>query len=90
MHDIMLPFSSFFCRVYKLAMNENNFLNFMSKLIKIEAFTHKKVKIVNVTQKFCLGSVENFVRKGENAGYQHFLLFLQYFQKASFSAVVNS
>ena len=28
--------------------------------------------------------VENIVRKGENAGYQHFLLFPQCFQKASF------
>ena len=27
---------------------------------------------------------ENIVRKGENAGYQHFLLFLQCFQTASF------
>ena len=26
--------------------------------------------------------VENIVGKGENAGYQHFLLFPQYFQKA--------
>ena len=29
--------------------------------------------------------VENFVGKGENAGYQHFLLFPQCFYKASFS-----
>ena len=29
--------------------------------------------------------VENIVGKGENAGYQHFLLFPQCFQKASFS-----
>ena len=40
---------------------------------------------IGLTQKFkfCLGSVENIVGKGENAGYQHFLLFLQCFQKAS-------
>ena len=30
--------------------------------------------------------VENIVRKGENAGYQQFLLFPQCFQKASFPA----
>ena len=30
--------------------------------------------------------VENIVGKGENAGYQHFLLFPQCFQKASFPA----
>ena len=29
--------------------------------------------------------VENIVRKGEKAGYQHFHLFPQCFQKASFS-----
>ena len=27
--------------------------------------------------------VENIVGKGENVGYQHFLLFPQFFQKAS-------
>ena len=27
--------------------------------------------------KFVLGSVENIMGKGENAGYQHFLLFPQ-------------
>ena len=31
--------------------------------------------------KFVLGRVENIVGKGENAGYLHFLLFLQCFQK---------
>ena len=30
---------------------------------------------------------ENIVRKGENAGYQHFLLFPQCFQKAFFKVV---
>ena len=34
--------------------------------------------------KFVLGRVENIVGKGENAGYQHFLLFLQCFLEASF------
>ena len=33
--------------------------------------------------KFVLGRVENIVEKGENAGYQHFLLFPLCFQKAS-------
>ena len=32
------------------------------------------------------GKVENIMRKGENAGYQHFLLFPQCFQKASVSS----
>ena len=36
-------------------------------------------------QKFFLGCAENIAGKGENAGHQHFLLFPQCFQKASFS-----
>ena len=32
--------------------------------------------------KFVIGLVENIVGKGENAVYQHFLLFPQCFQKA--------
>ena len=31
-----------------------------------------------------MGWVQNIVGKGENAGYQHFLLFPQCFQKATF------
>ena len=40
----------------------------------------------NATKKFKLRfqRVENIVGKGENAGYQHFLLFPQYFPKISF------
>ena len=42
---------------------------------------------INVTQilKFVSSMGENIVGKGENTGYQHFLLFPQYFQKASIS-----
>ena len=40
--------------------------------------------------KFVLGKVENMVGKGENAGFQHFLLFPQCFQKASFLGVVKN
>ena len=38
---------------------------------------------INVTLKlkFVLRWVENILRKGENAGYQHFLLFPKCFQK---------
>ena len=34
---------------------------------------------------FVIDSIENIVGKGENAGYEHFLLFLQCFQKAFYS-----
>ena len=40
--------------------------------------------------KFVLGSVENIVGKGENTGYQHLLLFLQCFQKASLPGSLKS
>ena len=44
---------------------------------------------INVTYRyvtnFVMGRVENIVGKGENAGYQHFLLFPQCFRKASLS-----
>ena len=51
---------------------------------KLEAFADDKIN-VTLKQKFFLGLVENIVGKGENAGYQHFLLFPQCFQKVSFS-----
>ena len=46
-------------------------------LIKIEAF-----------EKFVSGRTENIVGKGENCGYQNFLLFPKCFQKASFSRLL--
>ena len=51
---------------------------------KLKAFADDKI---NVTEKieFVLGRVENIVGKVENAGYQHFLLFPQCFQKATYT-----
>ena len=50
----------------------------------MKAFADSKI---NVTEKmnFFPGRVENIVGKGEKAGYKHFLLFPQCFQKASFT-----
>ena len=39
--------------------------------------------------KYCLERVENIVGKGENAGYQHFFLFPQWFLKLSFPQVLE-
>ena len=39
--------------------------------------------------KFELGRVENIVEKGENAGYQHFLLYPQCPLKASISRLLK-
>ena len=54
---------------------------------KLKAFAD-----VNVSEKlkfFVLGRVEIIVGKGENAGYQHFLLFPQICQNASFPGSLN-
>ena len=52
-------------------------------LSTFKAFPDDKIS-VTYEQKLILGWVEN-VGKGKNAGYQHFLLSPQYFQKASSS-----
>ena len=56
---------------------------------KLKAFSDKKKTNMAEKLKFVLGTVENIVGKGENAGYQHFLLFPQCFQKASFTGSLN-
>ena len=50
----------------------------------MKAFADDKM-ISNEKLKLVFGRVENIVGKGENAGYQHFLLFPQCFQKLSLS-----
>ena len=67
-----------FCQVNSLP--NDKFLD----LSKFKAFADDKINVAH----FVLGKVENIVGKGENAGYQHFLLFLQCFQKDSFSIIV--
>ena len=48
----------------------------------LKAFADDILKVIQMT--ICVTDwVENIVGKGENAGYQHFLLFPQCFQKAS-------
>ena len=56
--------------------------------------TRKKTGLVWERMKLCMKEwspitfrPENNVEKEENAGYQHFLLFQQCFQKASFSGL---
>ena len=50
---------------------------------KLEAFAEDKTDVVKMMISL-LDRVENSVGKGENAGYQHFLLFPYCFPKASF------
>ena len=56
---------------------------------KLVVFADDKIS-VSQEQKFILGLVENIVGKGENAGYQHFLLFPQCFKNDFILRVVNS
>ena len=55
---------------------------------KFKAFADDKI-ILTQKLRVVLGRVENIVGKGENAGYQHFLLFPQCFQKAFFSGLLK-
>ena len=55
---------------------------------KLKAFADDKIRVTEKL-KFVLERVENTVGKGENAGHQHFLLFPQGFQKASFSGALK-
>ena len=51
---------------------------------KLKAFADDKIKLTE-TLKFVLGRVKNILGKGDNAGCQCFLLFPQWFQKASYT-----
>ena len=65
-------------------------MNFLStkrqnlRLEQIESICRRQNKC-NEKHEIYSGMVENIVRKGENAGYQHFPIFPQCFPKASFS-----
>ena len=48
----------------------------------------KRINFAEMT-KFVLDLVENIVEKGENIGYQHFLLFPQCFHKPSLSGLLK-
>ena len=57
-------------------------------LTKLKGFADDNI---DVTQKlkFVLGRMENIVGKGQNSGYQHFLLFPQCFQKVSYTGLLK-
>ena len=50
-------------------------------MTKLKVFADDKLNVARMIP--LLDRVENTVRKGENAGYQHFLLFLECFPKPS-------
>ena len=51
---------------------------------KVKAFADDNIKFAKMMIFFVFDRVENIVGKGENADYQHFLLFPQCFQKVFF------
>ena len=51
---------------------------------RLKAFADYKIKVLEIMT-FVFDRIENNVGKGENGGYQHFLLFPQCFQKAFYS-----
>ena len=51
---------------------------------KLKTFTDDKIKLAK-RMIFVFDRIENIVGKGENAGYQHFLLFSHVFQKAYYT-----
>ena len=51
-------------------------------MLKFEALANEKSDVIRM-MRFVSERMESIVGKGENAGYQHFLLFPQCFQKAS-------
>ena len=61
----------------------------MIDLSKFKAFADDNFNIAEMA-KFVFDGVENIAGKGENAGYQHFLLFPQCFPKGFLFGVVNS
>ena len=58
--------------------------NKMLALSKLKVFADDKLIVIQNSKVF-FNRVENIVGTGENAGYQHFFFFPQYFQKAIFS-----
>ena len=52
--------------------------------------TGRQRKIVRRKLKIVFERIKNIVGKVENAGYQHFLLFVQCFRKSFFSKVIKS
>ena len=57
--------------------------NSLGKELKFSLADNKSVVALMMISVY--HGIEKIVGKGENAGYQHFLLFPQHFQKASFS-----
>ena len=75
-----------------MAVSSDNFAQFLNCLANDKCLDWTKFKEfaddkTNIDKRLIsvFARVENIAGKGENGGHQHFLLFPQCFQKASFS-----
>ena len=76
--SIVLHFQSFFQDLVlsvKLFTKRQNF-----RFVQIESFCRRQNKC-DLKIEICFWNDKNILEKGENAGYQHFLLFPKCFQK---------
>ena len=55
---------------------------------QLTALADDKRNVIEMT-KFVLDRIEKVLAKGENTAYQHFLPFLQRFQKSSFTGLLK-
>ena len=55
---------------------------------KLKALADDKINVTE-NNEIVLRKLENIEGNGENTGYQHFLLFPQCFQKATFSGLLK-
>ena len=78
-----------FCVIYSNSVVNPLPNNTILEWSKWKVFADDKINVFEMTISLSY-RVENIVGKGENAGYQHFLLFSQCFQKAIFFKVVIS
>ena len=77
---ILKNFLVLFNRIFLNSTKRQNF-----RLVQIASICRKQNKCESEIEICFKKRVENIVEKRENAGYQHFLLFPQCFQKVSFS-----
>ena len=78
--------SHLFCRLQMVSIwTSHQFCRLVTSIFwsKLKAFADERIKW-NEKEKLVSARIKNIVGKGENAGYQHFLLFPQCFQSFVF------
>ena len=84
-----LPFSPCFHLSFSFHVLNSSPNDKILDATKLKAFADDRIKFEAQMMISVFHRVENIVRKGENDGYQHFLLFSQCFKKDPFLGVVK-